>query len=180
MQSLIDGLLLYSRIDRIPQAFETIHLNTVIQTALDDLAIKIEEYQAEITVDELGTIEADPLQMRQLFQNIIGNSLKYRAPDLAPEITVHISPFKNADKDLRFLRLSIQDNGIGFEEKYAEKIFDIFQRLHSHEEINGTGIGLSICKKILDRHHGTIVASSQTGQGTKVTLTLPRRQPPIT
>ena len=176
MQGLIDGLLLYSRIDRISQAFEPLHLNKVIRDVLDDLAVKIEENQAEILVDKLGDIEADPLQMRQLFQNIIGNSLKYRNLEKQPTIRIHLQPFSNEAQNLTHIRLSIQDNGIGFDSKYAEKIFDIFQRLHSREEINGSGIGLSICKKILDRHHGTITASSQPGQGTNVTLTLPRSQ----
>ena len=176
MQNLIDGLLLYSRIDQRPQSFEPLPLNSVIQLALDDLAVKIEENQARITIEELGSIEADPLQMRQLFQNIIGNSIKYRNPEQQPLIQIRLRPFSQEEENRHHLRLSIQDNGIGFEAKYTEKIFDIFQRLHGQEEINGSGIGLSICKKILDRHHGAITANSHPGQGTEFIIILPRKQ----
>jgi light-regulated signal transduction histidine kinase (bacteriophytochrome) len=140
---------------------------------LEDLTIKIEGSKAVISVDDLGTITADPLQIRQLFQNIIGNCLKYHHPDRAPEIRVsRVSVPEGFDPDA-YLTLSIKDNGIGFKEEYQEKIFDIFQRLHTQQQIKGTGIGLAICKKIVERHHGNISATAEYGKGAEFIVTLP-------
>lgn len=177
MQQLIDGLLLYSRISSTAKPFEHINLKTIIQSVIDDLAVKIENYKADIFVDDqLPVIEADPLQMRQLFQNLIGNSLKYHHPDRKPEITISLIPLSEKNCAQGHICLSVKDNGIGFDNEYKKIIFDIFQRLHSEKQLKGTGIGLSICKKIIRRHQGTISAEGKPGIGAIVTITLPLHQ----
>ncbi len=174
MQNLIDGLLLYSRVSSKANPYEPLDLNTIVASALDDLSLRIEKNQATITVEEnLGTIEAEPLQMRQLFQNIIGNSLKYHHQERKPNITIQRLPFSDTVNNQNFIRISIRDNGIGFDPKFQELIFDIFQRLHTRQQFQGTGIGLSICKKIVDRHQGTITAKGTPDQGAEFIITLP-------
>ncbi|MBU4235561.1 MAG: DUF3365 domain-containing protein [Proteobacteria bacterium] len=173
MQMLINGLLFYSRVEKESQPFTQVPLNSIIQAVLEDLTIKIEESDAAISVDDLGTIMADPLQMRQLFQNIIGNSLKYHHPDRVPEIRITRIPEPEGFDSDTAVSIFVKDNGIGFQEEYQEKIFDIFQRLHTRQQFNGTGIGLSICKKIVERHHGSISATAVPGQGAEFIITLP-------
>ncbi len=177
MQMLINGLLYYSRVEKESQPFAQVHLNNIIQAVLEDLTIKIEESDAAILVDDLGIIMADPLQMRQLFQNIIGNSLKYHHPERVPEIRITRIPVapKGFDPGTS-VSISVKDNGIGFQEEYQEKIFDVFQRLHTRQQFKGTGIGLSICKKIVERHHGAIIATAVLGQGAEFIITLPLSQ----
>jgi signal transduction histidine kinase len=119
---------------------------------------------------------ADPLQMRQLFQNIIGNSLKYHHPDRAPEIRISRGSVPEGYDSATHVAISIKDNGIGFKKEYQEKIFDIFQRLHTRQQFKGTGIGLSICKKIVERHHGRITASAVPGLGAEFIVILPLSQ----
>ncbi len=177
MKSLIDGLLLYSRVSSKAKPFEQVNLQDIVSSVLDDLALKIEEYGAEITVDKkLATIEADPLQMRQLFQNIIGNSLKYHRQDQKPKITILRHPFSDPTYNQTHVCIRIQDNGIGFDPKYEKQIFDIFQRLHTRQKFTGTGIGLSICKKIIERHQGEITAMGMPEKGASFTITLPLQQ----
>ena len=177
MQQLIDGLLLYSRVSSKAKPFETVNLKTVIQSVIDDLAVKIENYQADISVDEqLPSIEADPLQMRQLFQNLIGNSLKYHHPDRKPEIIISLMPLSEKHCTHGYICLRVEDNGIGFDNKYRKMIFDIFQRLHTEKQSKGTGLGLSICKKIIKRHQGTLSAEGKPGIGAIFTITLPLQQ----
>ncbi len=174
MQSLIDGLLLYSRVTSKATPFEQVHLNTIVGSVLDDLAITIERNNARITVEgDLGTIDAEPLQMRQLFQNIIGNSIKYHHEGRDPKIRIKRIPLPDSVSDQNYIRISIKDNGIGFDPKFQDAIFDIFQRLHTRQKFKGTGIGLSICKKIIDRHHGTISASGEPDHGAEFIITLP-------
>ena len=177
MQSLIDGLLLYSRVSSKANPFEPLELNTIIDSVLDDLAHRIEKNEATVIVEkDLGIIEAEPLQMRQLFQNIIGNSLKYHHQERKPKIIIKRLPFPDALNNQNYIRISIRDNGIGFEPKFQELIFDIFQRLHTRQEFQGTGIGLSICKKIVDRHRGTITAKGTPDQSAQFIITLPTVQ----
>ena len=177
MQDLIDGLLLYSRVSSKAKPFEAVDLQSVINSVLDDLAISIEKNQARITVEpNLATIEADSLQMRQLFQNIIANSLKYHHQHRKPEITIKRLLFPDPHDNQSYIRISIEDNGIGFKMKYQKQIFDIFQRLHTRQQFQGTGIGLSICKKIIDRHRGTITAEGVPDQGATFIITLPLLQ----
>lgn len=176
MQMLINGLLYYSRIEKDAHPFTEVRLNALIQTVLEDLAVKIEESGAVISVDDLGVVVADPLQMRQLFQNIIGNSLKYRHPDRTPEIRVTRAKAPEGVDPDSHISISIKDNGIGFKEEYQEKIFDIFQRLHTRQQFQGTGIGLTICKKIVEHHHGLIRATAVQGEGAEFLITLPLTQ----
>jgi PAS domain S-box-containing protein len=176
MQMLINGLLSYSRIEKDFQPVTQVHLNSIIEEVLEDLVIKIEESGAIISIDDLGVIMADPLQMRQLFQNIIGNSLKYRHPDRVPQIRVTRIQVPDEYDAKNHVSISIKDNGMGFQPEYQEKIFAVFQRLHTQQKIKGTGIGLSICKKIVERHHGMISATGIYGQGAEFVITLPLSQ----
>jgi PAS domain S-box-containing protein len=177
MKSLIDGLLLYSRISSKAKPFDSVDLNNITNSVLEDLTVRIEKQNALISVSsDLPVIEADPLQMRQLFQNIIGNSLKYHHQQRPPEITITLKPFSDPAHNQTHIRINIQDNGIGFDANYQEQIFDIFQRLHTRRQFEGTGIGLSICKKIAERHCGTITATGMPDEGATFTITLPRTQ----
>lgn len=173
MQSLIEGLLVYSRVTTKAQPFSSVNLSTILSEVLSDLETAIRESGATVTSDPLPSIEADPLQMRQLFQNLIGNAIKYHAPGVAPVITVLAVP------DQSVCTLTVSDNGIGFEQKYAEQIFGVFQRLHGRSsEYKGSGIGLSVCRKIVERHGGTITARGELDKGATFTVTLPLRQKP--
>ena len=177
MKNLIDGLLLYSRVSSKASPFESINLHSITSSVLEDLALRIEKQNATLYVDpNLPAIEADPLQMRQLFQNIIGNSLKYHHQQRKPKISIDYQPFSDPSHDQNYIRITIKDNGIGFEAKYQKQIFDIFQRLHTRQQFQGTGIGLSICKKIVARHRGTITAQGTPEKGATFTITLPRKQ----
>ncbi len=176
MQALASGLLNYTRIEKTTRPFILTNLTTVITEVLDDLAIKIEESGAVITVGELGTLMADPLQMRQLFQNLIGNSLKYRHPDRVPSITIGQAPISEDQTSEKAMTIILQDNGIGFKPEFQEKIFEMFQRLHTRQQFQGTGIGLSVCKKIVERHHGFISATAIDGLGVEFRITLPLTQ----
>jgi signal transduction histidine kinase len=171
MQSLIEGLLTYSRVTTKAQPFAPVDLSAIAAGVLGDLETKIRETGAVVRCDVSAAIEADSLQMRQLFQNLIGNALKYHAPGVAPMVTVRCSA------DGAACTLSVSDNGIGFEQKYAEQIFGVFQRLHGRSSpYEGSGIGLSVCRKIAQRHNGTISAKGDPGKGAVFTVTLPVHQ----
>jgi light-regulated signal transduction histidine kinase (bacteriophytochrome) len=177
MQNLIDGLLIYSRVSSKAIPFEQVELKEVITSVLGDLAIKIQETNATIHIDDtLPAIEANPLQMRQLFQNIIGNSLKYHHQNRSPIISIKRIESPDPPTQQNYIRFSIEDNGIGFEKEYQHAIFDIFQRLHTRKQFQGTGIGLSICKKIIERHQGSIRAEGIAEQGATFIITLPLQQ----
>ena len=132
--------------------------------------MRIDEVQATVEIGDLPTIEADPLQMRQLLQNLIGNALKFRRDDEPPVVRV------TAEKGDGLWRITVADNGIGFDRRQAERIFGVFQRLHGRTAYEGTGIGLAICRKIAERHGGTITADGVPGAGATFTVTLPERQ----
>jgi PAS domain S-box-containing protein len=159
MQRLIQDLLVYSRVGTKAQELLDTSSEETLQQALINLRGAIEESGALVTHDPLPTIPADEGQLIQLFQNLIGNAIKYQDPGIP---RVHISASKNAYKEWIF---SVQDNGLGIDSQYFEKIFGLFQRLHKREEFAGTGIGLAICKKIVERHGGSISVESQPGQG---------------
>lgn len=170
MQQLIEDLLVYSRVTTKAKPFVEVDLNIVVGEVLGDLEVRIESAGACVQVSALPTVQADATQMRQLFQNLIGNALKYRYPDKAPEIQIRA----HADGD-GMHQIEVEDNGIGFEEKYSEKIFGVFQRLHDQKEYQGTGIGLAVCKKIAERHGGGIGATSPgVGAGAVFRVTLPQ------
>ena len=176
MQELIDGLLLYSRVTTRAQEFVKVDLAGVVRDVLADLEVKIEQLGAEIKIESLGMIEADPLQMRQLFQNLIGNALKYANHEKTPEVTISARYRPSDFGSGQMFEIVIQDNGIGFNENFSEQIFGIFQRLHGRSQYKGTGIGLAVCKKIVERHHGTIYAASEVGVGSRFTIVLPVEQ----
>ena len=184
MQTLINDLLTFSRVISASQPFVAVDLNTVVRGVLSDLEVRIEQQKASVEIGELPTIEADPLQMRQLLQNLIGNALKFQRPEAKPVVKISTriikSPFAGtADEDpyAEQCELTIQDNGIGFDEKYLEKIFAVFQRLHGRNEYEGTGVGLAVCRRITDRHGGTITATSKPEQGASFSVLLPVRHP---
>lgn len=178
MKTLIEDLLTFSRVATKGQDFIRTDLNQIARGVVSDMEIAIRETGATINFDDLPTIDADPLQMRQLFQNLISNALKYRRDDVPPDINVEYTrvkdEFSHADgSPVEMCQITVSDNGIGFEEEYAERIFGIFQRLHGRNEYKGSGIGLSICRKISDRHGGRIVAESRINEGSKFSVTLP-------
>lgn len=184
MQVLINDLLKFSRLARDNEKFRHVHLNDIIDECLTDLDISIEQSHATINVGELPAIDAIPGQMRQLFQNLISNALKFHKKNVEP--VVHIEADIRTGRNLpgispvlahqRFCRITVRDNGIGFKEQYLEKIFVVFQRLHGRMEYQGTGIGLAVCKKIVDNHHGFITAASRENEGATFIIILPVRQ----
>ena len=167
MQELINDLLAFSRAGTRPLQVSEVDLGQLVDQLVTDLAISIEEGGAQVTRDDLPTIRADPTQMRQLFQNLIANGLKFNRPGASPH--VHVSAAR-ADGTWTF---SVRDNGIGIDPQYAERIFVLFQRLHTRADYPGTGIGLAICKKIVERHGGRIWLESQPDHGTTFFFTLP-------
>jgi signal transduction histidine kinase len=168
MQQLIEDLLVYSRVTTKAKPFVEVDLNILVTEVLGDLEVRIENAGARVDIAPLPTVQADATQMRQLFQNLIGNALKYRYPDRVPLVQVR------ANTGDGFHQIEVEDNGIGFEEKYSEKIFGVFQRLHDQKEFQGTGIGLAVCKKIAERHGGSISASSPgVGAGAVFRISLP-------
>lgn len=178
MSSLIDDVLSFASLAK-PDPFEKTDLNLVISGILNDLELSIQEKEAVIQVDKLPTIEVIPALVRQLFQNLISNALKFSKPGVAPyiKITSDISPVPSSSKEeTLFCNIYVNDNGVGFEEKYKNKIFALFQRLYGREEYEGTGIGLAIAKKIVEKHSGTIDARSQPGVGSTFIVSLPVKQ----
>jgi PAS domain S-box-containing protein len=184
MQTLINDLLTFSRVISASQPFVPVDLNAVTKGVLSDLEVRIEQNKAKLEVGDLQTIEGDPLQMRQLLQNLIGNALKFKKADVQPEIKINArilkSPFAGTPEEDPYAEqceVTIQDNGIGFDEKYLDKIFAMFQRLHGRNEYEGTGVGLAVCRRITDRHGGTITARSKPGEGATFIVTVPVRHP---
>lgn len=171
MQQLIDDLLQYSRVGRMAQVFEPVNCEQVLSQALANLETKIKETQALITHDPLPAIAGNSLGLLQLFQNLINNALKYHHPDISPRIHIRVS----LKEDM--WNFSIQDNGIGIETQHLERIFQIFQRLHSDKDYPGTGIGLAICKKIVKLHGGKIWVESCPWQGSTFYFTIPTQKP---
>ncbi len=170
MQILINDLLTYSRVTTKANPFSQVSLNKIVTQVKSDLEIRIEQTADTVNISNLPDIDADPTQMHQLFQNLISNALKFHKPDCPPIVTI------SANVDDKTCAITIADNGIGFEQKYADRIFTIFQRLHGRHEYEGTGIGLAVCRKIIDRHGGRIVARSELGKGSTFIVYLPIKQ----
>jgi PAS domain S-box-containing protein len=170
MQTLVNDLLTFSRVTSRAQPFVPTDLARVAREVLSDLETRIEQTGGRVELGALPVIEADATQMRQLLQNLIANALKFHRPDAPPVVKV------SCERDGDFVRLLVADNGIGFDEKYLDRIFTIFQRLHGREEYEGTGVGLAVCRKIAHRHNGTITARSQLGQSATFIVTLPAKQ----
>ncbi len=184
MQVLIQDLLKLSRVTSRAMPFEKCNLDEIVHAVISDLEVRIEQTNARIEVGPLPVIDADALQMRQLFQNLIANAIKFQRPGERPEVSISGRIFEVQERLIRgaapgdaVCQIHVQDNGIGFDEKFAEQIFVVFQRLHSRQEYEGTGIGLAVCRKITDRHGGSIVAKSAEGQGATFIITLPVKQP---
>jgi signal transduction histidine kinase len=171
MRSLVDDLLLYSQISTRGQSFVPTDLGWIAREVITDLETAIADEGATVEVGELPVLEADPMQMRQLLQNLLGNALKYRKKEEPPVVFLNGARFDN-----RYWTITVRDNGIGFNDQYAEKIFKMFERLHGRMEYTGSGIGLAICRKIVERHNGTIAAKGTPGQGATFTVTLPVAQ----
>jgi hypothetical protein len=180
MQLLIQDLLMYSKISKSSVAFEEVSLDVSVNQALSDLSQAIEDKNAIINVAELPTVHAVQYQMQQLFYNLIGNSIKYTAADKQPIVSIDteivnantLSFVKNKNQT-KFYKIILADNGIGFDNQFAEKIFSVFQRLHDKSSYSGTGIGLAICKKIVENHKGYIFAVGKPNEGAIFTIYLP-------
>ena len=175
MQVLINDLLALTRVTTKAQPFVPVNLSEVLRGVLSDLETRIREKGAKVEVGELPTVEADATQMRQLFQNLIANALKFQRPGVPPEIQVSAETVTGPAPDGNVCRIRVRDNGIGFDSKYGEQIFKVFERLHGKDEYEGTGIGLAICRKVVERHGGKITAQGLSGQGSAFTVELPYR-----
>jgi signal transduction histidine kinase len=181
MRNLINALLSYSKLSA-GSFFAIVNLNDVIKDALADLELTIKEKQAVIQAGPLPDIEAIPAQMRQLFQNLLSNALKFSKAAIPPEIIIDSEPVDDLSleavpvKNGRYTRIKVNDNGIGLDESYIDKIFVIFQRLHGRTQYEGTGIGLAIVKKIVEKHNGLIGVKSKEGEGATFTIVLPLKQ----
>jgi signal transduction histidine kinase len=171
MRTLISDLLLYSQVSTRIQTFAPTDLSGVARDVLSDLETVVAEAGARVEVGALPVIDADAAQMRQLLQNLIGNAIKYRRPDLRSLVQLSASR-----PDERYCSITVADNGIGFQQDHADRIFRMFERLHGRAQYDGSGIGLAICRKIVERHRGTIAAVSSAGQGATFTVTLPVTQ----
>lgn len=178
MQALINDLLTFSRVTSKSQPFVKVDLAKVVRDVMGDLEARIEQTGATIDVGSLPTIEAEPLHMRQLMQNLIGNALKFQKPGVKPYVRLDAFLFKEETAEIRagareMAQLTVSDNGIGFDEKYLDRIFQVFQRLHSRAEFEGTGMGLAITRKIVEHHKGQITAKSKPGEGATFIVILP-------
>jgi len=170
MTKMIEGLLVYSRVSTKAHSAETVNLNnTVKEIGRLELSVAIEEKKAIIDVPQpLPEVDVDPVQIRQLMQNLIANGMKYQAKDNVPHITITSKPVANG-----MVRINITDNGIGIASEFQQAIFIMFKRLHSRNEYEGTGIGLAVCKKIVERHGGKIGVESEQGKGSTFWFTVP-------
>ncbi|SFO23144.1 two-component system, chemotaxis family, CheB/CheR fusion protein [Chitinophaga sp. YR627] len=181
MASLIDDLLRFSRLSQV-SFFEQADLKVIINEILSDLEILIQEKNARVTVSSLPVIEAVPGQLRQVFQNLLSNAFKFSRKDIQPVISITATRIKEKkfdspqEADGPFVCISITDNGIGFDEKYLDKIFVLFQRLHTKDKYEGTGIGLAVTRKIIDKHNGLITAHSREKEGATFNIILPVKQ----
>lgn len=184
MRTLINDLLKYSRVGRFREPFQPVNIKDLIEDITIDLETAITDSKAKVIVNDLPTVEGEPSQLRQLFQNMISNAIKFQKPDAPPEIIVSSKLVDEAELEGLlvpestgpYYQISITDNGIGFDEKYLDRIFNIFQRLHGRSEYRGTGIGLAICRKIVENHGGAITASSKPGEGATFCVILPEKQ----
>ncbi len=183
MQALINDLLSFSKQSVSPSDFKLVDLNLLVNEVITELEIETEKTGAVFKIDTLPVICAVPGLMRQVFYNLINNALKFRRHSVSPLIKISAEQIKEKDDhfpaskldDSNYYKIMISDNGIGFDPKYAEDIFVVFKRLHSYHEFQGTGVGLSICKKIVENHNGSIIAEGQVDKGSIFTIVLPEQ-----
>jgi len=181
MQTLINDILEFSKVSSQEEPFEDADLKEILNEVLSEMDVAIHEKNASIVVDDLPVLRVNAVLMRPLFSNIISNALKYSKKNTPPVIRIHsefsaVNQNANAgskENELRYCRIFIEDNGIGFDQRYAEEIFDMFRRLHPQAEFEGTGIGLALCKKIVEKHKGFISARSKKGEGSAFIISLP-------
>lgn len=184
MQSLINDLLSFSRHSVNPSDFKKTDLNVLVHEAMSELEIEIEKTNAHIHIDQLPVIRAIPNLMQQLFYNLISNAIKFRKKNVPPVVNisaqkmapVEAGEYTNTPQDSDYYKILVSDNGIGFDNSYADEIFVVFKRLHSYHEFEGTGVGLSICKKIIEKHNGFIKAESEAGKGATFIIGLPEKK----
>lgn len=182
MSAMIDDLLAYSRLTTHDGEFGEVKLSDIVTSVLADLEISIQEQRTRIVVEDLPTVWGSTPQLRQLMQNLVSNAVKYRLPDQHSVITLSYRPVEETEKNTLpklltehpYVRLEVSDNGIGFDEMYLDRIFQMFQRLHGRSEFSGSGIGLALCKKVVQNHHGYITAKSQPGKGATFIVYLPQ------
>jgi len=179
MKSMIANVLNFSKLSADKKQFEQTDLKVLVEDLLDDFELVVREKNANIVIGALPTAFVLPGQMRQVFQNLISNAIKFSRPGVAPEISIQSTPLNTADFDAvesqagNFVKISISDNGIGIDEGYREKIFQLFHRLHSKDRYEGTGIGLAITKKIIEKHNGRIAVRSNSPSGTIFEFIIP-------
>ena len=173
MSALIEDILSFSRVTTKARGFTSVNLTTVAHEVLEDLETRIEDTGASVEVGKLPSIDADAMQIRQLFQNLLSNALKFHKPGEKPHVKISSTIEISQATKKKFCKIEVQDSGVGFDEKYLDRIFAVFQRLHSRDSYEGTGIGLAVCRKIVERHAGTITAKSKPGAGTTFIIRLP-------
>jgi len=179
MQKLINDLLIFSKPADNYDGFVEVDLNNLLGEVVSDMEVEIEKSGAQVKVNVLPKVWAIPSQMRQLFQNLISNGIKFRKPNEIPVVSIYNEIEQGSlleQFDLSHHHIVVEDNGIGFDDKYADEIFVVFKRLHSYHEYEGTGVGLSICKKIMDRHSGKITARSKPDEGACFQIELPAQR----
>lgn len=186
MSMLISDLLAFSRVSTRGKEFGEVDLNRAINSVIDDLEIAIEEKSAEINVDDMPVIRGDKSQLEQLFLNLISNALKFQSEGVKPIVSINVTNALSEDtsdilisEEHEWVKITVTDNGIGFEQSFAEKIFAPFQRLHGRSEYKGTGIGLAVCRRIVERHNGQISATSKPGEGATFSIILPKDSDPF-
>lgn len=182
MQALIKDILLFSKTSIEPPKFTGCDLNEILDEVIAEMETVIQEKNAVVEYDLLPVLTVNPVLMRPLFHNLVSNALKYSKKDLAPVVKIYTEfseprSDNNGDGTHAYCRIYIEDNGIGFEQKYSEHIFGMFKRLHLNSEFEGTGIGLALCKKIVEEHSGYITAKSKVGEGSVFIISLPVNQP---
>jgi signal transduction histidine kinase len=184
MQTLINDLLTFSRVSSRREPFALTDINEVIAQVVDNMDVQVQQKQARFVIDPLPQMEVSPLQIEQLFQNLISNSLKFSRADIPPVIEINVEMRNASELEDTFVQalpgqycvITFRDNGIGFDNEYSDRIFVIFQRLHGKGQYEGTGIGLAICKKIVENHKGYIRAVGRANEGATFTIVLPVRQ----
>jgi signal transduction histidine kinase len=183
MQELINGMLILARVTTGAQPFASVDVAQIVRDVVSDLDVRLEQVAGRVELGDLPTIDADPTQMRQLIQNLIGNALKFSRSGEAPVVRISSQVVRAQEPAAApggpgnpWCEIVVEDNGIGFDEKYLDRIFIPFQRLHGQSTYEGTGIGLAVCQKIAQRHGGSITARSTPGQGTRFIVSLPVQQ----